>query len=201
MNATPWANLATRICICRITCASTSSRTAYGSTARSRCYGSTICNALDHGIGFTPSGDHLAFHCGIQVTVFLPDTGKPGATHTDIGAMQSLDSRHRAVVQTGVQRVLRPVPLRLPPVNGGAFLQSGAARVRMALQNATALRHICWTTHSIMERPLDEPPGMEEEFAVVAKIDMGYWVYMGAVYGPELVLDVIKWELLKGPCN
>ncbi|KAL8346335.1 hypothetical protein RB598_000303 [Gaeumannomyces tritici] len=59
-------------------------------------YGSIIGNALDHGVSFTPYGDHWTFHCGMDVVAFLPDTGEPEVVRLGMGAMQSPEGRHQA---------------------------------------------------------------------------------------------------------
>ncbi|KAL8407704.1 hypothetical protein RB594_006515 [Gaeumannomyces avenae] len=216
-------------------------------------YGSIIGNALDHGVGFTPYGDHWTFHCGMEVVAFLPDTGEPEVVRLGMGAMQSPEGRRQAAAGVPPQdqepnECWGLFPYGFGPVNDGIFSQSGNGivtkmgvwlmpappgyepfmityeneddlaavvdiirplRVSMVLQNAAALRHISLDASHYhprsfyTDKPLDEPLTEEEFSAAAKKIDMGYWVYMGAVYGPKPVrdahLDIIKREMLKVP--
>ncbi|EJT79456.1 hypothetical protein GGTG_04540 [Gaeumannomyces tritici R3-111a-1] len=170
-------------------------------------YGSIIGNALDHGVGFTPYGDHWTFHCG----------------------MESPEGRHQAAAGVPPQdqepnECRGLFPYGFGPVNDGIFSQSGNGivtkmgvwlmpappgyepfmityenedglaavvdivrplRVSVVLQNAAALRHISLDASHYRPRsfyadkPLDEPLTEEEFSAAAKKIDMCYWVYMG----------------------
>lgn len=54
-------------------------------------YGSIIGNALDHGVGFTPYGDHWMNHCGMEVVLPSGDLVRTG-----MGAMSSPEGRKQA---------------------------------------------------------------------------------------------------------
>lgn len=79
----------------------------------------------------------------------------------------------------------------------------------MILQNAASLRHIAFDASHYHPRteytssPLDVPLTEAELDAAAKKVNLGRWVYMGAVYGPdpvrEVLLDVTKKEMCKVP--
>ncbi|KAH8777712.1 FAD binding domain-containing protein [Diaporthe sp. PMI_573] len=107
-------------------------------------YGSVIGNALDHGVGFTPYGDHWMMHCGIEIV--LP-TGE--IVRTGMGAMSSPEGREQA--KQGVHpadqkpnECWQLFPYGFGPVNDGIFSQAG---------NGIVTKMGMW----LMPRP----PGME----------------------------------------
>lgn len=55
------------------------------------------------------------FHCGIEMVIFLPDTGKPEITRAGMGAMRSPEGPPRAGARPGAERVLGHAPLGLRP--------------------------------------------------------------------------------------
>ncbi|KAL8296509.1 hypothetical protein RB597_005881 [Gaeumannomyces tritici] len=93
-------------------------------------YGSIIGNALDHGVSFTPYGDHWTFHCGMDVVAFLPDTGEPEVVRLGMGAMQSPEGRRQAAAGVPPQdqepdECWGLFPYGFGPVNDAIFSQSG----------------------------------------------------------------------------
>lgn len=211
-------------------------------------YGSVIANALDHGVGFTPYGDHWMMHCGIEVVM---PTGE--ILRTGMGAISSPEGREQA--KQGVHpadqkpnECWQLFPYGFGPVNDGIFSQAGNGivtkmgmwlmprppgfepfmityekdedlpqiidiirplRVNMILQNAAALRHISLDMSHYHPRshytdsPLDVPLTHEEFDKAAKELDLGRWVYIGAVYGPPSIraahLEIIKKEMLKVP--
>lgn len=79
----------------------------------------------------------------------------------------------------------------------------------MILQNAASLRHITLDASHYHPRteyttsPLDVPLTEEELDNAAKKNDLGRWVYLGAVYGPEpmrkALLEVTQKEMCKVP--
>ncbi|ORY60825.1 FAD binding domain-containing protein [Pseudomassariella vexata] len=82
-------------------------------------------------------------------------------------------------------------------------------RVNMVLQNAASLRHVALDAAHYHPRTeytddtFDVPLTEEQLDAAAKKLDLGRWIYMGAVYGPEPVrkalLEVTKKEMCKVP--
>ncbi|EQL03352.1 FAD binding domain-containing protein [Ophiocordyceps sinensis CO18] len=211
-------------------------------------FGSVIGNSLDHGVGFTPYGDHWMMHCGMEVVLANGDVVRSG-----MGAMSSPEGREEA--RKGVPPVDQTpndhwqlFPYGFGPINDGIFSMSNNGivtkmgmwlmpnpggyepfmvtyendsdleqvidiikplRVRMILQNAASLRHIAFDASHYHPRteytssPLDVPLTEAELDAAAKKVNLGRWVYMGAVYGPdpvrEVLLDVTKKEMCKVP--
>ncbi|TDZ25111.1 Vanillyl-alcohol oxidase [Colletotrichum orbiculare MAFF 240422] len=87
-------------------------------------YGSMIGNALDHGVGFTPYGDHWMMHCGMEVILASGEVVRTG-----MGAMQSPEGRAQAA--RGVppedqeqNECWQLFPYGFGPINDGIFSQS-----------------------------------------------------------------------------
>ncbi|CAI0641628.1 unnamed protein product [Colletotrichum noveboracense] len=87
-------------------------------------YGSMIGNALDHGVGFTPYGDHWMMHCGMEIVLANGEVVRTG-----MGAMQSPEGRAQAAKGVPPQdqhqnECWQLFPYGFGPINDGIFSQS-----------------------------------------------------------------------------
>ncbi|WYZ37740.1 hypothetical protein EsH8_II_001246 [Colletotrichum jinshuiense] len=90
-------------------------------------YGSMIGNALDHGVGFTPYGDHWMMHCGMEVVLANGEVVRTG-----MGAMQSPEGRAQAAQgvppeDQAQNECWQLFPYGFGPINDGIFSQSNNA--------------------------------------------------------------------------
>ncbi|KAF9876401.1 putative alpha methylacyl-CoA racemase [Colletotrichum karsti] len=87
-------------------------------------FGSMIGNALDHGVGFTPYGDHWMMHCGMEIVLANGEVVRTG-----MGAMQSPEGRAQAAKGVPPQdqhqnECWQLFPYGFGPINDGIFSQS-----------------------------------------------------------------------------
>ncbi|GAA6003646.1 FAD-binding oxidoreductase [Rhodotorula paludigena] len=170
--------------------------------------GSVVGNALDRGVGYTPYGDHFAQHCGMEVVlangevVRLGMDSMPGSKTGQCfqyGYGPYLDgmftqSNYGIVTQMGMFLMPNPGGV-LSFKNKDDLVEAvDALQPMMAsrlLGNVPSLRTGMWDSavYNSKEhywpdhqgRPVPE----EIELEILKKEGLGYWVFYGALYGPE----------------
>jgi hypothetical protein len=188
-------------------------------------WGSVVGNTCERGAGYTPYGDHFMFHCGMEVVLASGEivrTGMGALPNNDTWQCFNYgfgpyhdgiftQSNFGVVTKMGVWLMPNPQGYRpfLITVPNKADLKPmmdiiGQLRLNMVIQNAPTIRHVlldaaCLKTRAQWTgRPDDHTPLTEEETTKIANdLNLGYWGFYGALYGPQPVRDVL-WGAIWG---
>ena len=184
-------------------------------------WGSVIGNALEHGVGYTPYGDHFAMQCGMEVVLAngeLVRTGMgamPGSTTWQLfkyGFGPYLDglftqSNFGIVTKMGIW--LMPEPPGYRPYMISFQREEDLAqvvdilrplKVNMVIQNAATIRSLLLVaaTNATKSQYYDKPGPVPESILrkIMADQDIGMWNIYGALYGPPPVMDSL-WSVIR----
>lgn len=188
-------------------------------------WGSVVGNTCERGAGYTPYGDHFMFHCGMEVVLADGDivrTGMGALPNNDTWQCfpygfgpyhDGIFSQSNFGIVTKMGVWLMPDPQGYKPfvitVPNKEDLKPmvdiiGQLRVNMVIQNAPTIRHVLLDAACLksrkewMDREDDYKPLDEEEIKGIAnKLNVGYWGFYGALYGPEPVRNVL-WGAIWG---
>lgn len=184
-------------------------------------WGSVLGNALEHGVGYTPYGDHFAMQCGMEVV--LPDgelvrTGMgalPGNTTWQLfkyGFGPYLDgiftqSNFGIVTKMGIW--LMPEPPGYRPYMISFEHEEDLEqvvdilrplKVGMVIQNAATIRSLLLVaaTNATRSQYTDKPGPLPDSILrkIMAEQDIGMWNIYGALYGPPPVMDTL-WTVIR----
>lgn len=174
-------------------------------------WGSVVGNTMDHGVGYTPYGDHGMWRCGMEVVLANGDVIRTGmgsmpqseAWHLYNGSLgprvESLfeQSNYGICTQMGIQ--LMPAPEEA--VTFAAYFQNESdldaimettlkLRIGMApIQSVPIVRNIVFDAACVSHRDewqSDPGPLTDETLKkMVDGIGTGYWVVYGTCYGPR----------------
>ena len=177
-------------------------------------WGSVVGNALDHGFGYLPEGDHAASQCGMEVVL-----ADGSLLRTGMGAMEgnrawhahrrgfgpALDSlfmQSNYGIVTKMGKWLTPRPEVYAPVAVRAYreadLEALVDRFRPLLLDGTVrnlplLGMMMGPAAMTKTREQWQPGGgpLTEAFyrRVMDELGTGYWNLRAALYGPEAVVD------------
>ncbi|MEC9342022.1 MAG: FAD-binding oxidoreductase [Pseudomonadota bacterium] len=184
-------------------------------------WGGIIGNAMEHGAGYTPYGDHYLFSCGMEV--MLADGS---LVRTGMGAMPNsrswqlfkygygpyLDGMFTQgnlgiVTKMGIWLMPRPPaykPFLFTFANeqdvGQIMEVMRPLKVSLVYQNAAVLEHVSYSAGVQAVRSdywTEKSPMPREAWAqIVRDLDIGWWNLYGAVYGlPENV--EIQWGIIR----
>ena len=180
-------------------------------------WGSVMGNALDHGIGYTPYGDHFAMQCGMEVV--LP-TGE--LVRTGMGALEGnntwqlfkygygpyvdgIFSQSNFGIVTKMGIWLMPEPPGYRPYMISFQREEDIEqvieilrplKVGMVIQNAATVRSL------ILDAAIHEtkskyhsgsgpvPPSVYQD--IMDDQQIGMWNFCGALYGPPPVMDALE---------
>ncbi len=184
-------------------------------------WGSVVGNALDHGVGYTPYGDHFAMQCGMEVV--LP-TGE--LIRTGMGAMPGNNtwqlfkygfgpyvdgmfsmSNFGIVTKMGIW--LMPEPPGYQPYMISFQREEDIEqaveilrplKVSMVIQNAATIRslvldasiHATKSKYYSGKGPI--PPSVAKK--IMQDQQIGMWNFCGALYGPPPVTDTL-WTVIR----
>jgi 4-cresol dehydrogenase (hydroxylating) flavoprotein subunit len=184
-------------------------------------WGSVIGNALDHGVGYTPYGDHFAMQCGMEVV--LP-SGE--VMRTGMGALPGnntwqlfkygfgpyLDgmfsqSNFGIVTKMGIWLMpeppgYRPYMVTFPREEDIEQVVEilRPLKVNMVIQNAATIRSATLTAALNSTRSqYHTGPGPLPDSAMrrlMADHEIGAWNFYGALYGPPPVMDAL-WSVTR----
>lgn len=178
-------------------------------------WGSVVGNTCERGAGYTPYGDHFMMHCGMEVVLAQGDivrTGMGAMPNSDCAQCfpYGFGPYHDGIFTQSNFGIVTKMGVWLMPDPQGyqPFLVTvprkedlkplmdivGQLRLNMVIQNAPTIRHVlldaaCLKTRAQWtNRPDDNTPLTEEEISSIAQqLNLGYWNFYGALYGPEPV--------------
>ncbi|GEM09962.1 alcohol oxidase [Rhodotorula toruloides] len=185
--------------------------------------GSVVGNALDRGVGYTPYGDHWAQHCGMEVVlangevVRLGMDSMPGSKTGQCfpyGYGPFLDgifTQSNFGIVTRMGMFLMPNPGGILPFMISFMHQEDLQQavdilqelmVSRLLGNVPSLRLGLWdaAVYGSKDHWWPENAGRpvtdEVEEEIVKKANLGYWVFYGALYGPDEVTSA-QWKVVQ----
>jgi 4-cresol dehydrogenase (hydroxylating) len=178
-------------------------------------WGSVIGNALDHGFGYLPEGDHAASQCGMEVvladgSLLRTGMGAMNGNHAwhahrrGFGpAVESLFMQSNYGIVTKMGKWLTPRPEVYAPVAIRAYreadleaLVDGFRPLLLdgTVRNLPLLGMMMGPAAMTKTREQWQPGGgpLTEAFyrRVMDELGTGYWNLRTALYGPEAVVDV-----------
>jgi 4-cresol dehydrogenase (hydroxylating) len=182
-------------------------------------WGSVIGNALDHGVGYLPGGDHAASQCGLEVVLAsgevirtgmgaLPGGGACGSSawhahRRGFGpAVDSLFMQSNFGIVTAMGKWLTPRPEVYVPVEvaapGEADLEALIDTMRPLLLDGTVTNVPligAMMGAAAMTKPRsawysgDGPIPEQAAGQIARELGLGWWNLRLALYGPEPVVD------------
>ncbi len=184
-------------------------------------WGSVMGNALDHGAGYTPYGDHLAMQCGMEVVladgeIFRTGMGAlPGNNTWQLfkwgygPVLDGLFTQSNFGVVTKMGIWLMPEPSGYRPFMITFQREDDLhditeilrpLKINMVIPNAATTVDLVWEAAVKVTRrhyyrgsgPL--PDSVRRKIASDLKI--GMWNFYGALYGPEPIMDA-QWSVIR----
>lgn len=177
-------------------------------------WGSVVGNALDHGFGYLPEGDHAASQCGMEVVLADGSLLRTGMGALSGGrawhahrrgfgpAVDSLFMQSNYGIVTKMGKWLTPRPEVYAPVAVRAFRESDLEALvdglRPLLLDGTVrnlpLLGMMMGPAAMMKTRAEWQPGggpLAEAFyqRVMDELGTGYWNLRTALYGSEAVVD------------
>lgn len=184
-------------------------------------WGSVVGNALDHGVGYTPYGDHFGMQCGMEVVL-----GDGEVVRTGMGAMpgnntwqlfkygfgpyvDGMFSQSNFGIVTKMGIWLMPEPPGYRPYMITFEREEDIEqvieilrplKVGMVIQNAATVRNLVLDA-AISETKSryysgDGPIPDSVARDIMADQEIGMWNFCGALYGPPPVMDTL-WTAIR----
>lgn len=180
-------------------------------------WGSVVGNALDHGVGYTPYGDHFAMQCGMEVVL-----GNGEMVRTGMGALPGNNtwqlfkygfgpyvdgifsqSNFGIVTKMGIWLMPEPPgyrPYMITFENEDDIEQVieilRPLKVGMVVQNAATVRSLVLDAAIFEPRSKyysgDGPIPDSVAKQIMADQKIGMWNFCGALYGPPPVMDTLE---------
>ena len=184
-------------------------------------WGSVVGNALDHGVGYTPYGDHFGMQCGMEVVLANGEVVRTG-----MGAMPGNNtwqlfkygfgpyvdgmfsqSNFGIVTKMGIWLMpepagYRPYLITFPREEDIEQVVEIVRPLKLnnVIQNAATIRSLVldaalFTTKSQYYSGAGPiPPSVAKQ--IMADQDIGMWNFCGALYGPKPVTDAL-WTAIR----
>jgi 4-cresol dehydrogenase (hydroxylating) flavoprotein subunit len=184
-------------------------------------WGSVVGNALDHGVGYTPYGDHFGMQCGMEVVLANGEVVRTG-----MGAMPGNNtwqlfkygfgpyvdgifsqSNFGIVTKMGIWLMpepagYRPYLITLPREEDIEQVVEIVRPLKLnnVIQNAATIRSLVldaalFTTKSQYYSGAGPiPPSVAKQ--IMADQEIGMWNFCGALYGPKPVTDAL-WTAIR----
>lgn len=184
-------------------------------------WGSVVGNALDHGVGYTPYGDHFGMQCGLEVVL-----GNGEVVRTGMGAMpgnntwqlfkygfgpyvDGMFSQSNFGVVTKMGIWLMPEPAGYRPYLITFEREEDIEevievirplRLNMVIQNAATVRSLILDAalSATKSQYTSDPGPVSDSVAkkIMADQEIGMWNFCGALYGPPPVTDAL-WTAIR----
>ncbi|GAA5967865.1 hypothetical protein JCM11641_005790 [Rhodosporidiobolus odoratus] len=185
--------------------------------------GSVLGNALERGVGYTPYGDHWAQHCGMEVVLpngevvllgmdSMPNSKTGQCFQYGFGPyLDGMFTQSNLGIVTKMGMFLMPNPGGILPFMISFMHKDDLEAAVDTLQpmmasrllgNIPSLRLGVWdaATYASKDEYWPDNNGRvltdEVEQAILNKTDLGYWVFYGALYGPDEITKP-QWETVK----
>lgn len=179
-------------------------------------WGSVMGNALDHGVGYTPYGDHFAMQCGLEVVL-----GNGELVRTGMGAMPGNNTWQLfkygfgpyvdGIFSQSNFGVVTKMGIWLMPDPGGyqpymitfekdedieqAVEIVRPLRINNVIQNAATIRSLVLDAAimKVKSQYTDEKGPISDSVAkkIMADQEIGMWNFCGALYGPKPIRDTL----------
>ena len=184
-------------------------------------WGSVVGNALDHGVGYTPYGDHFAMQCGMEVVLpngELVRTGMgamPGNTTWQLFKygfgpyIDGMFSQSNFGIVTKMGIWLMPEPPGYRPYMISFQREEDLEqvvdilrplKVGSVIQNAATIRSLLLVAamNATRSQYTDKPGPLPDSTLkkIMAEQDIGMWNIYGALYGPPPVMDTL-WGVIR----
>jgi len=184
-------------------------------------WGSVIGNALEHGVGYTPYGDHFAMQCGMEVVLANGELVRTGMGALPNGNTWQLfkygfgpyldgiftQSNFGIVTKMGIW--LMPEPPGYRPYMISFQREEDLEqvvdilrplKVGSVIQNAATIRSLLLVAavNATRSQYTDKPGPLPDSTLrkIMADQDIGMWNIYGALYGPPPVMDTL-WTVIR----
>lgn len=184
-------------------------------------WGSVVGNALDHGVGYTPYGDHFMMQCGMEVVLASGDVVRTG-----MGAMPGNNtwqlfkygfgpyvdgmfsqSNFGIVTKMGIWLMpeppgYRPYLITFPREEDIEQVVETVRPLRLGnvIQNAATIRSLVLDAALFSSKSQyysgDGPIPDSVARKIMADQEIGMWNFCGALYGPPRVTDAL-WTVIR----
>lgn len=184
-------------------------------------WGSVVGNALDHGIGYTPYGDHFQMQCGMEVVLANGEIVRTG-----MGAMpgnntwqlfkygfgpyvDGIFSQSNFGIVTRMGIWLMPEPAGYRPFMITFPREEDIEqvieilrplRINNVIQNAATIRSLVLDAAITVTKSQyysgDGPIPDSVAKKIMRDLDIGMWNFCGALYGPPAVTDAL-WTVIR----
>lgn len=178
-------------------------------------WGSVVGNTMDHGVGYTPYGDHAMWRCGMEIVLADGEvlrTGMGGlpaseAWHLYAGGIgPSIEglfeqSNFGICTRMGIQLMPRPetavtFAITFPREEDLAAIMEITLPLRIGMapiQSVPIVRNIVFDAACVSTRDeWQQHPGpltAEAKQRMIDELDSGYWILYGTCYGPRWQVD------------
>ena len=184
-------------------------------------WGGVMGNALEHGAGYTPYGDHFIMQCGMEVVLADGEVVRTGqgalaqsrhwqvTKHAQGPQFDGMFTQSNFGVVTKMGIWLMPEPPGYKPFMityqretdlEAIFDATRALKVNQIIPNAATAVDLLWEASAKTTRkhyfdgkgPL--PDSIRKRIA--ADLDLGFWNFYGALYGPPPVMEN-NWKVVE----
>lgn len=178
-------------------------------------WGSVVGNTMDHGVGYTPYGDHAMWRCGMEIVL-----GDGEVLRTGMGGLPTSEAWHLYAggigpsieglfeqsnfgicTRMGIQLMPRPetavtFAITFPREEDLAAIMEITLPLRIGMapiQSVPIVRNIVFDAACVSTRAewQDDPGPLtaEAKQRMIDGLESGYWILYGTCYGPRWQVD------------